>query len=81
VVVPAAALQTGQKGDYVFVVGQDLTVAMRPVRVGPRLEDRAAIETGLQAGEQVVTDGQLRLFPGAKVVAKTSAGGAEASSR
>jgi multidrug efflux system membrane fusion protein len=81
VVVPAGALQTGQAGDYVFVVGQDQSVAMRPVRVGPRLDDRAAIDSGLQAGEQVVTDGQLRLFPGAKVTIKNGAGAAEASRR
>ena len=81
VVVPAGALQTGQQGDYVFVVGPDMRVAMRPVVVGPRLDDRAAIDSGVQAGEQVVTDGQLRLAPGVAVVAKNGTGGAEAAQR
>ncbi|MGC8723366.1 MAG: efflux RND transporter periplasmic adaptor subunit [Acidobacteriota bacterium] len=71
VVVPDKAVQEGQQGTYLFVVKPDRTVEMRPVTVGQRRNDEAIIEKGLQAGEEVVTDGQLRLFPGAKVEIKS----------
>jgi multidrug efflux system membrane fusion protein len=67
VVVPTQAVQTGQQGQFVFVVKPDLTVESRPVAVGLALGDESVIEKGLNAGEKVVTDGQLRLIPGAKV--------------
>ena len=70
-VVPAQAVQTGQDGPYVYVVKADMTVEPRPVKTGPSSEGLVAIAKGLAAGEQVVTDGQLRLFPGAKVELKT----------
>ena len=73
VVVPEKAVQEGQQGTYLFVVKPDQTVEMRPVTVGQRRNDEAIIEKGLQAGEEVVTDGQLRLFPGAKVEIKSGA--------
>jgi len=72
VVVPSQAIQTGQQGQYVFVVKPDLTVESRPVVVGRIVEDETVIEKGLEAGERVVTDGQLRLYPGARVEIKTS---------
>ena len=71
-VVPSQAVQTGQKGAYVFVVKPDLTVESRPVAVGRALEQHeTVIVQGLKTGERVVTDGHARLFPGAKVVIKT----------
>jgi membrane fusion protein, multidrug efflux system len=70
-VVPASAIQAGQQGDYVLVVQPDMTAVMRPVEVGLRLEGRAIIESGLEPGETVVTDGQLRVVPGGKVVIKS----------
>jgi multidrug efflux system membrane fusion protein len=70
VVVPAQAVQAGQQGPYVFVVKPDLTVESRPVTVGRRLAREVVIEQGVKAGEQVVTDGQLRLVPGTKVEIK-----------
>ncbi len=70
VVVPSAAVQMGQEGDYVFVVDKDLTVKSRNVTPGPQIDDQIVIDKGLVAGETVVTDGQLRLYPGAKVVVK-----------
>jgi multidrug efflux system membrane fusion protein len=76
IVAPAAAVQTGQKGQYVFVIKSDLTVESRPVVVSRTLSNEAIIEKGLQAGEKVVTDGQLRLVPGATVEIH---GGAEGS--
>ncbi|MDH5768797.1 MAG: efflux RND transporter periplasmic adaptor subunit [Nitrospirota bacterium] len=71
VVVPSQAVQTGQEGLYVFIVKSDLTVESRPVVTGINLGGEVVIEKGLKPGEQVVTDGQLRLVPGAKVEIKS----------
>jgi multidrug efflux system membrane fusion protein len=71
-VVPSQAIQTGQEGQYVFVVKSDLTVESRPVVVGRTVDGDAVIQKGLQTEEKVVTDGQLRLYPGAKVEIKNS---------
>jgi multidrug efflux system membrane fusion protein len=70
VLVPTQAVQAGQKGPYVFVVKADSTVESRPVKVGRRLAREVVIDDGVKAGEQVVTDGQLRLVPGARVEIK-----------
>jgi multidrug efflux system membrane fusion protein len=67
VVVPAQAVQTGQKGAFVFVVKADNTVESRPVKVLRRVARELVIESGVKPGERVVTDGQLRLVPGARV--------------
>jgi multidrug efflux system membrane fusion protein len=72
IVVPSQAIQTGQEGQYVFVVKSDLTVESRPVVVGRTVDGEAVIQEGLQTEEKVVTDGQLRLYPGAKVEIKNS---------
>ncbi len=73
IVVPSQAVQTGQSGQFVFVVKEDLTVESRPITVN-RVSGRLAVVTkGLAAGERVVTDGQLRLAPGAKVEIKPTA--------
>jgi multidrug efflux system membrane fusion protein len=72
VLVPSQAVQTGQEGKYVFVVKEDRTVETRPVETGLILEKEIVIEKGLSAGEVVVTDGQLRLSPGAKVEIRES---------
>ena len=66
-VVPQQALQTGQDGPFVFVVQDDMTVEQRPVMVGQRVADDVVIQSGLQPGETVVTDGQLRLEQGTRV--------------
>ncbi len=75
IVAPAPAVQTSQQGQYVFVVKGDGTVELRPVTVERMNEAEAVIEKGLSAGETVVTDGQLRLVPGAKVEIKNGVGG------
>jgi multidrug efflux system membrane fusion protein len=75
VVVPSEAIQTGQQGQYVFVVRPDLTVDARPVTTGEVFEGGTVIGKGVVAGEKVVTDGQLRLVPGTKVEPKTGLGG------
>ncbi len=67
ITVPNAAVQTGQDGTFVFVVKPDRTVDVRPVTVGPRVAEDLVIDSGLQPGETVVTEGQLRLAPGARV--------------
>jgi multidrug efflux system membrane fusion protein len=72
IVVPSQAIQTGQQGQYVFVVKQDLTVESRPVVVGRSVDSETVVQKGLRADEKVVTDGQLRLYPGARVEIKTS---------
>ena len=73
--IPSSAIQTGQKGQYVFVIKDDLTVESRPIIAGRTLNSETVIEKGLQPGEKVVTDGQLRLVPGAKVEIKNKAEG------
>ena len=77
VVAPAPAVQSGQKGDYVFVVKEDLTVEQRPVTVSRTVEQKAVVSQGLAPGERVVTDGQLRLAPGALVQVKEAGGSGE----
>ncbi|MGD0350302.1 MAG: efflux RND transporter periplasmic adaptor subunit [Verrucomicrobiota bacterium] len=77
VVVPSQAVQTGQNNQFVYVVKPDPTnttsqiVENRPVTVGITYQNETVVEKGLQAGETVVTDGQLRLAPGVKVNVKS----------
>ncbi len=67
VVVPAAAIQRGSQGVFVYVVKPDKTVAMRTVILGPQQDDSVAIAKGLNAGETVVVDGGDRLRDGMSV--------------
>jgi multidrug efflux system membrane fusion protein len=69
-VVPYRAIQSGQPGTYVFVVQADQTVALRPVKVDRRRGEDVVVASGLEPGETVVTDGHMRLVPGAKVAIK-----------
>src|ERR1700683_1067566 len=71
-VVPTQAVQTGQSGDFVFVIKPDQTAESRPVKVARTLGTEAVIAKGIEPGETVVTDGQLRLIPGIKVQIKTA---------
>jgi len=66
-VLPAEAVQPGQQGQLVYVVKPDKTVESRNVTVGPAVGRKVIIEKGVAPGETVVTDGQLRLFPGARI--------------
>ncbi|MFB3916587.1 MAG: efflux RND transporter periplasmic adaptor subunit [Terriglobales bacterium] len=80
IVVPAQAVQTGQQGTYVFVVKADNTAESRPVKVARTIAGQSVVESGVQPGDRVVTDGQLRLVPGAKVeIRNGSTSNAEAS--
>src|SRR5213593_2572302 len=70
-IVPSRSVQTGPAGQYVFVVKADMTTEVRKVTVERTEGDRAIIANGLEKGERVVTQGQLRLGAGAKVVVKS----------
>ena len=71
VVVPAVAVQASQQGQYVYIVKPDHTVELRHVTVDRQQGDAAVIANGVKGGEEVVTEGQLRLTPGARVTAGT----------
>jgi multidrug efflux system membrane fusion protein len=66
-VIPSEAVQVGQAGSFVYLVKSDQTVEPRPVVVGQMVGGRVIVEKGVSAGETIVTDGQSRLFPGAKI--------------
>jgi multidrug efflux system membrane fusion protein len=68
VLVPASAPQMSAKGSFVYVVKQDSTAEQRPVSLGQRQGDLVVVENGVQPGERVVTNGQLGVTPGGKVV-------------
>ena len=76
VVVPAAAVQASQAGQYVFVVNADRTVEMRTVKIARQQGEEMVIAQGLKGGEEVVTDGHLRLNPGSRVTTGTRGQGA-----
>jgi multidrug efflux system membrane fusion protein len=67
IVIPSQAVQTGQEGQYVFVVKPDLTAEYRPVVLERTVNDEAVIDKGLRNGEKVVIDGQLGLSSGVHV--------------
>ncbi len=66
-VAPAPAINVGQNGKFVYVVGTDNTAQLRPVTTGRTVGNETIVTSGLQPGETVVIDGQLRLAPGARV--------------
>ncbi len=70
VLVPERAVNDGPEGQYVWVVSQDQTVSMRPVKTSRRHADMIVVTEGLKQGEKVVTEGQLMLHPGARVVTR-----------
>jgi multidrug efflux system membrane fusion protein len=73
-VVSSQAVQTGQDGQFVFVVKQDSTVDVRPVTVAQRIGETVVIGKGLSPGERIVTEGQLRLEQGTRIQSTDSAG-------
>ena len=68
-VIPSEAVQAGQQGQFVYAVKPDNHVEIRPVTLGATVGNRTVVEKGVSPGDTVVTDGQLRLFPGAEVKA------------
>lgn len=73
ILAPTQAVQTGQDGDYVFVVKPDMTVESRPIVSGIRIESEQVIEKGLKPGDVVVTEGHVRLVSGSHIQIKKSA--------
>ncbi len=73
VIVPAAAIQHGPQGAYVYVIKPDRAADLRPVAVGITEGSETSIEKGVRAGELVVTDGQDKLQAGTKVEIRTAA--------
>jgi multidrug efflux system membrane fusion protein len=80
ILVPSQAVQTGQQGSFVFVVQPAMKVELRPIVAGETIDNETVVNSGLKAGETVVTDGQLRLIPGATVTIKSGLPGNGASS-
>lgn len=72
IVVPSQAVQTGQQGDYVFVIKQDMTVDSRMVKISRTINGETVVTEGVKPGETIVTDGQVSLVTGSKVIIKTS---------
>ena len=66
-VVPAASIRHGPQGDFVFVIDAENTAHVRTVKVGPSVDDRTSVTSGLQEGERVVTEGGDRLTDGSVV--------------
>ena len=73
IVVPSQAIQNGQQGQFVYVVKEDNTAEIRPVTV-QRTANNSSVVDGVEPGETVVTDGQLRLVAGTKVQIKETTG-------
>jgi len=80
-VVPTQAVQTGQDGQFVFVVKSDSTVEQRPVTTSQRVAEDVVVDKGLSKGETIVTEGQLRLEPGTRVQTGDGRSGAGAGGR
>jgi membrane fusion protein, multidrug efflux system len=72
--IPAEAVLTGQKGQYVYTVGKDGTAERKPVTTSRQVDSMYVIESGLKVGEDVIVDGHARLTPGSKVVVKSAEG-------
>jgi multidrug efflux system membrane fusion protein len=75
VVVPNAAVQMGQQGSYVYVIGSDNKAELRTVQRGPSADGFTVITEGVASGDHVVIDGQMNLYPGAMVAPKTAGAG------
>jgi membrane fusion protein, multidrug efflux system len=76
-VVPTKAIQTGQQGEYVYVVRTDSTAESRPVKTAGAYQNLTLISDGLKTGEQVIVNGQLRVAPNAKVVIQGAPAGSQ----
>ena len=74
IVVPNQAIQTGQNGTFVYVVRPNRTVEVRDITASLRVDQDMVVDSGLQAGETVVTEGQLRLAPDSRVAVRDGRG-------
>ena len=79
IVVPTAAIQAGQQGNFAFVVKSDQTVDLRSVMVDRTNGSESVVKEGLKPGETVITDGQLRLVAGSRIKVKSDAAQPDAS--
>ncbi|MBZ5703920.1 MAG: efflux RND transporter periplasmic adaptor subunit [Acidobacteriia bacterium] len=75
IVVPTKAIQTGQQGEYVYVVTADSTAEPRLVKTSGTYQDLTLVADGLKTGERVIVNGQLRVAPNAKVVVQSTTSG------
>jgi multidrug efflux system membrane fusion protein len=73
-VIPSQAVQTGQDGQFVFVVTPESTVEQRPITVLQRMGEEVVVGKGLTPGDTIVTEGQLRLEQGTRVQIQTPDG-------
>jgi membrane fusion protein, multidrug efflux system len=78
-VVPMAGIQRGAPGTYVYLLGDDQTVTVKPVKLGPSNGDQVAIESGLSPGDRIVIDGADKLRNGGKVVPRDVSAGTPAA--
>jgi multidrug efflux system membrane fusion protein len=78
--IPAPAVQRGPQGTFVYIVQPDQTAALRTIEVETVQDQWAVIQRGLQAGDQVVLEGQNQLHPGAKVARRASVAGQASAS-
>jgi multidrug efflux system membrane fusion protein len=81
VMIPTVAIQSGQKGPFVFVVKQDGTAEIRNIELLGIEGDQAALVSGVKDGDAVIVEGQMRLTEGARVVASAGAGGKGAAAK
>jgi multidrug efflux system membrane fusion protein len=79
IVVQTRAVQTGQQGEYVYVVTPESTAESRPVKTAGTYQDLTVVSAGVQAGERVIVGGHLRVAPNSKVVVQGAGSGAQAS--
>jgi multidrug efflux system membrane fusion protein len=79
ILIPAAAPQMSAKGEFVYVVGDDLKAELRPITLGQRQGEQVVIEQGLKGGERVVVQGQIAVIPGERV-SLTESGATETAS-
>ena len=73
VLIPNTASQIGQQGSFVYVVKDDNTAELRPIKLGQRQGNQIVVAEGLKAGENVITQGQMMVMPGGKVMVVPSA--------
>jgi multidrug efflux system membrane fusion protein len=79
IVVQTRAVQTGQQGEYVYVVTPESTAESRPVKTAGTYQDLTVVSAGVKAGERVIVGGHLRVAPNSKVVVQGAGSGAQAS--
>ncbi len=78
-VIPNQAMQTGQDGNYVYLINADRVAEVRPITIGLRRETELVVDKGLSEGDTIVTQGQLRLAPGSHVALPGENGGRRSS--